>query len=92
MISRYLSLLNYINKSASVLLLGPRGTGKTALMRYELQNHASVIAIDLLHGHEYQRSSRLVMIILIFLKYACALHREGMLRTGYSLFLGRTLW
>ena len=60
MISRALNPLIYIDKMKSILLLGPRGTGKTALIR-EVVNARSaeigdqLIQIDLLRGGDFQR-------------------------------------
>ncbi len=42
-------------KNASVLLLGPRGTGKTALINQTLLGIANHFKIDLLSGRDFQR-------------------------------------
>ena len=55
MISRKFNPLILLEKKASILLLGPRGTGKTALIRACFMNLPHKAQIDLLHGREYQR-------------------------------------
>jgi predicted AAA+ superfamily ATPase len=55
MLTRTLNILKLLNKQASILLLGPRGTGKTALIAATLQGIPNKIQIDLLQGLEYQR-------------------------------------
>lgn len=59
MISRALNILKYLDKKKSVLLLGPRGTGKTALIQSLLktaqQPHQRSLSIDLLRGGDFQR-------------------------------------
>jgi predicted AAA+ superfamily ATPase len=55
MISRYFNPLKLLNKGRSVLLLGPRGTGKSALMKSALSEFPQKIVIDLLRGNQYQR-------------------------------------
>lgn len=55
MISRRLNFLKLIEKGSSVLLLGPRGTGKTNLIKVSLPKMGQHLHIDLLRGGEYQR-------------------------------------
>jgi predicted AAA+ superfamily ATPase len=55
MLNRSLKPLILLNKMASVLLLGPRGTGKTALIKATFDGIANQIRVDLLQGLEYQR-------------------------------------
>lgn len=55
MISRYINLLELINKRASVFLLGPRGTGKTALLQEVIEGYRPNVVVDLLKGSLYQR-------------------------------------
>lgn len=55
MISRAFNPLELLNKKASVLLLGPRGTGKTALITATFQHIPQHVHIDLLQGRDYQR-------------------------------------
>lgn len=55
MISRSFKPLELINKKASILLLGPRGTGKTALIEATFKHLPSHVRIDLLQGRDYQR-------------------------------------
>lgn len=58
MISRGLNILELLKKKASVLLLGPRGTGKTALIGSTSEGISSQIRIDLLQGSAYQLHKR----------------------------------
>ena len=55
MISRHFNPLKLLEKKASILLLGPRGTGKTALIRACFSDLSHKVQIDLLHGRDYQR-------------------------------------
>ncbi len=55
MISRHFNPLNLLRKGRSVLLLGPRGTGKSALLRNVMEAFPRKIMIDLLRGNQYQR-------------------------------------
>jgi predicted AAA+ superfamily ATPase len=59
MIDRTFNPLNLLRKSKSVLLLGPRGTGKTALIKQMVassqDNRLKIILIDLLQGGDFQR-------------------------------------
>ena len=55
MISRTLNLLKLLDKNSSILLLGPRGTGKTVLLQDLLATQSRYISIDLLQGPAYQR-------------------------------------
>ncbi len=55
MISRMLNPLTLLQKNKSILLLGPRGTGKTALIRESLKQIENNIQIDLLRGDLFRR-------------------------------------
>ncbi len=55
MITRNFNPLILLSKSSSILLLGPRGTGKTALIRACFKDLTHKTQIDLLHGREFQR-------------------------------------
>ena len=59
MITRAFNPLELLNKKKSILLLGPRGTGKTALIEKFLEEDAkklyNILAIDLLQGGDFQR-------------------------------------
>lgn len=55
MLPRTLNLLTMLTKKRSVLLLGPRGTGKTALITATFRDLPHQIRIDLLQGLDYQR-------------------------------------
>ena len=55
MIPRRLNILNLLMKKKSVLLLGPRGTGKTALLKSILDQSDSKVSYDLLQGDQYLR-------------------------------------
>jgi predicted AAA+ superfamily ATPase len=55
MLQRSFNPLKLLDQMASVLLLGPRGTGKTALIATAFAGVANQLRIDLLQGLEYQR-------------------------------------
>ena len=60
MISRAFNPLIFLDKKKSVLLIGPRGTGKTALIQDIVQSRDAemgdrLIQIDLLRGGDFQR-------------------------------------
>lgn len=55
MIARELHLGSLLEGGASVLLLGPRGVGKTALARFSLDKWPHVLSIDLLDPDRYRR-------------------------------------
>ncbi len=53
-VSRKLELTGLLDKKQSFLLFGPRGTGKTSLMKTVLQKKDRVIRIDLLRADAYR--------------------------------------
>jgi uncharacterized protein len=55
MISRPVNPKQFLQKMKSVLVLGPRGTGKTALIRKIFAELTNTTVIDLLQGRDYQR-------------------------------------
>ncbi|NLF25489.1 MAG: ATP-binding protein [Deltaproteobacteria bacterium] len=59
MITRAVNPLKVLEKQKSVLLLGPRGTGKTVLLRQLIESKSnsdlSILSIDLLQGGDFQR-------------------------------------
>ena len=55
MISRALNIQKLLENGLSVLLLGPRGTGKTSLIKSILPKLGPSLHIDLLSGGEFQR-------------------------------------
>jgi len=55
MISRYYNPIKLLEKKRSILLLGPRGTGKSVLIKATLPSLTRTMAIDLLKGNQYQR-------------------------------------
>ena len=55
MIRRTLTLENALSEGASILLLGPRGVGKTQLIRNEIKGLPHVLEVDLLRSEVYRR-------------------------------------
>jgi len=55
MIIRTLTLANSLAEGSSILLLGPRGVGKTQLIRNEIIHLQHVLEIDLLKSEIYRR-------------------------------------
>ena len=55
MIIRTLSLANALSEGSSILLLGPRGVGKTQIIRNEIIHLQHVLEIDLLKSEIYRR-------------------------------------
>ena len=58
MVDRQIPLLPRVQRGASVLLLGPRGVGKTALVRAMLPGLGPSLQVDLLDPALYQRYLR----------------------------------
>jgi predicted AAA+ superfamily ATPase len=55
MISRAFKPLKILDKNKSLLLLGPRGTGKTYLISNVMKGVGNKVNIDLLSGEQYRR-------------------------------------
>lgn len=55
MIERYLNLSRILGDQNSALLFGPRGTGKTHLIKHFLATRSSALTIDLLDPREHNR-------------------------------------
>ena len=55
MIPRNFNLSELLNKNRSVLLLGPRGVGKTKLIRDTLSHYPNTIELDLLKSENHRR-------------------------------------
>jgi uncharacterized protein len=55
MISRSFNPLQLQEKRASLFLLGPRGTGKSAILKQAFKELPNSIVVDLLKGESYQR-------------------------------------
>lgn len=58
MIARQLALTQLLQTGASVLLLGPRGVGKTALARLAVSGHPNLFSVNLLDPTTYERYLR----------------------------------
>ena len=54
MIRRLQDLDTPIKDGKSLILLGPRGVGKTSLVKEQLKNHKNVLSFNLLKGEEYR--------------------------------------
>lgn len=57
MIKRLFNPLLLLEKAKSIALFGPRGTGKSSLLKATLEKRPGVIRIDLLRGNAFQRYS-----------------------------------
>lgn len=55
MIRRLLDIVTPISQGKSLLLLGPRGTGKTSLVREQLATISDTLTFNLLQGEIYRR-------------------------------------
>lgn len=55
MVTREINLSKILGKNSSVLMLGPRGVGKTRLARTYVREHPSAISIDLLRSDNFNR-------------------------------------